>query len=709
MSQASMSRCGGAVAFALLAVLLCQPAAAQNSSQPHSDSGTTVSASAEMPALEAFVDGVVSAYMTEQKIAGAQVAIVRNGEPVLVKGYGIDAVEPARAVDPTQSLFRLGSISKTFTWLSLMQLAERGRLEITDPINAHLPDELDVPDEGFEQPIRIVDLMNHTAGFEDVLQHLFLPEGEQLIPLTEQLARYRPRRVREPGKLAAYSNYSTALAGAIVAHVSGMQFEQYVERNILGPLGMSSTTFREAYPPAPDLPQPMPVELAARRSQNIEWRRGAWRSLPHEYMVSMSPAASAVSTAQDMARYMAALLDPQRLESAGVLQAGTLAEMRAPSFQAAPGLPAMHHGFFNTPLGTHTPIELDNLSHGGATLHFMSFMAIIPDLSARATLQEAAAQSAEDSQTGDDPQSADDPQTAQAAAQAAGGYSGSLGIFATTNSAPGVQLVLALPEKILARYFPPAAREPSTPPQGSADRAKDYVGRYRPARRSYTKLEKALSLPSEVPISMTSDGYLVVTLAAEAGRFVEIGPDLFRRRDGDVTLAFRRDQNGRVTHLLMGSGAMERIGFFQTFAWVALVAIVAAITCVGIVVAALVRRRRSEAEALWEQRAAQFLTGAAVAWLAFMVLCAAWAAPFFGPDGQDRFIYTYPQALLKVALGLALLAVGLTVLAVVSFVPAWSAGRWTLWRRLRHSAAVVVLVALVATLMHWNVIGFHYY
>ena len=119
--------------------------------------------------------------MAQDQIAGVQVAVVGNGETLLVKGYGIDSVEPRRAVDPNQSLFRIGSISKTFTWLSIMQLAERGQLKLDDPINDHLPDELDVPDEGFEQPIRIVDLMNHTAGFEDILQGLFVAAGRDAV------------------------------------------------------------------------------------------------------------------------------------------------------------------------------------------------------------------------------------------------------------------------------------------------------------------------------------------------------------------------------------------------------------------------------------------------------------------------------------------------------------------------------------------------
>ena len=186
-------RCNWVVLFA---ALVCQRAAAES-----------------LPNLESFVDGVVGGFMSQQQIAGAEVAVVRDGEILLVKGYGIDQVEPRRAVDPNESLFRLGSISKTFTWLSIMQLAERGKLKLTDPINDHLPDELDIPDEGFEQPIRIIDLMNHTAGFEDILQGLFVAGDATPLSLKEQLQQRRPHRVREPGRFMVHVNPSTRATG----------------------------------------------------------------------------------------------------------------------------------------------------------------------------------------------------------------------------------------------------------------------------------------------------------------------------------------------------------------------------------------------------------------------------------------------------------------------------------------------------------------
>lgn len=628
----------------------------------------SASADPELPNLEAFVDGVVGAYMSHDQIAGVQVAVVRNGETLLVKGYGIATVEPRRAVDPNQSLFRLGSISKTFTWLSIMQLAERGRLKLDDPINDHLPDELDVPDEGFEHPIRVIDLMNHAAGFEDLLQGLFVAADAPPLPLDEQLRVRRPHRVREPGKLMAYSNYGTALAGAIVAHVSGMEYESYVEQNILTPLGLTHTTFREQYAPAEGLPQPMPADLAAQLAQNIESRGGEWQVIPHEHIVSMAPAGAAVSTAADMALYMLALLDPQRLEAAGVLKVATFAQLREPSFQSAPGMPAMHHGFFNTPLGVSERLGFDNLSHAGATLHFRSFMVVTEDL----------------------------------------GEQGTVGVFVAANSAPAQRMILALPEQILAKYFVPSPQAAPIVAEGAAIRAHEYAGQYRSARRSYTQLEKIIGIGS-VPVTATKDGSLTIQLGGPELRLVEVAEDLFRQPDGDVTIAFVRDERGAITYVMTPFGAFERVGFFMSQQWVALMLGTALLACIGILIAAALRREPVPPHSVGERRSAQVITGTAIAWLLFMVLLIAWVLPFASPQAQDQFVYTFPQPLLKVALAVGVVATGLSVLGIATLVPVWRERTWPIGRRLRHCAAVALFIALVATLLQWNAIGFRYY
>jgi hypothetical protein len=381
----------------------------------------------------------------------------------------------------------------------------------------------------------------------------------------------------------------------------------------------------------------------------------------------MAPAGAAVSTAADMARYMLALLDPYRLEAAGVLRADTFAKMREPSFQGAPGMPAMHHGFFNTPLGVTTRLGIDNLSHGGATLHFRSFMVVTDDL----------------------------------------GEQGTLGIFVAANSATAIRMVQAIPERILAEYFQHAADVTPTVPEGGAGRAQQYAGAYRTARRSYTQFESILNVGT-IDVNATPEGYLVISLGGAPLRFVEIGEDLFRQPDGDATIAFVRDERGAISHLVTHIGTLERVGFFASLQWLLLLLATALFTCIGVLIAAALRREPVPPHSVGERRSAQVISGTAAAWLVFFVLVAAWMLPFVGPAGQDQFVYGYPHPLLKVALAVGVVATGLSVLGIATLVPVWRERTWPIGRRLRHSVAVVLFVALVSTLLHWNAIGFRY-
>jgi hypothetical protein len=303
-----------------------------------------------------------------------------------------------------------------------------------------------------------------------------------------------------------------------------------------------------------------------------------------------------------------------------------------------------------------TRLGVDNLSHGGATLHFRSFMVVTNDLGDR----------------------------------------GNLGVFVAANSAPGVTLVQAVAEQILAKYFPPAPEAVLTVPEDGASRVQEYAGQYRTARRSYTQFEKIINVGA-VNVTATKDSHLVIKLGGPALRFVEIGKDLFRQPDGDATIAFVRDERGAISHLVTHIGTLERVGFFDSLQWLALLLVAVLLTCIGILVAAV--RRRS----------ADVLTGTAIVWLAFIVLILAWMLPFAAPEAQDQFVYGYPHPLLKVALAIGVVATGLSVLGIATLVPVWRERAWPIGRRLRHTAAVALFVALVATLLQWNAIGFRYF
>ncbi|HEV7384049.1 MAG TPA: serine hydrolase domain-containing protein, partial [Phenylobacterium sp.] len=180
-----------------------QPAAVAAQAAPQAEPpppapGARLNPGQALPAaeLEAFVDGVMKDAMAREHIAGATVSIVQNGQVVLKKGYGFASLAPNRPVDPDRTLFRVGSISKTFTWIALMKEVEAGRIRLNQPVNLYLPEKVQVKDQGYDQPVRVQNLMDHSSGFEDrALGQLFERDYERVRPLDLYLRQERPKRV----------------------------------------------------------------------------------------------------------------------------------------------------------------------------------------------------------------------------------------------------------------------------------------------------------------------------------------------------------------------------------------------------------------------------------------------------------------------------------------------------------------------------------
>src|SRR5690606_35310692 len=150
-------------------------------------------------------------------------------------------------VDPVATLFRPGSVSKLFTWTAVMQLVEQGKLDLDADINQYIDFEIPLYD-GILVTLRQV--MTHSAGFEEQFRALITADPAAITPLGEALKYWVPERIHAPGTTPAYSNYATALAGHVVERVSGESFDDYIERHIFQPLGMSNSSFRQPLPPA---------------------------------------------------------------------------------------------------------------------------------------------------------------------------------------------------------------------------------------------------------------------------------------------------------------------------------------------------------------------------------------------------------------------------------------------------------------------------
>jgi CubicO group peptidase (beta-lactamase class C family) len=356
---------GLAIILSLVAPLSGRPTLAQaNSNTPHTVGSSASWSQLSQPEgptdpaeLETFFDGFVE----EHDVAGAVVAVVKDGELFFLKGFGYADAENGVPVDPDTTLFPLASVTKLLTWTAVMQLSERGMVNLDIDVNTYL--DFDIPDTYPGQPVTLKHLMAHTAGFEQQMYGMFPSDLRDVLPMGEWLADNIPGRVFPPGEVTAYSNYGTALAGYIVERMSGVAYHEYIERYILEPLGMEYATVR----------QPVPDSLSAHMARQYRFVDGAleagdpgWSNVP--------PAGSASASGADMAKFMIAHLQGGRYGDARILEEATAKQMHGHLFANDERLNGFAHGFIESNRNGQWII-----GHGGGTNLASNLLVLFPE------------------------------------------------------------------------------------------------------------------------------------------------------------------------------------------------------------------------------------------------------------------------------------------------------------------------------------------
>lgn len=297
--------------------------------------------------VDSWLDGLMPYGLATGDIAGAVVIVVKDGKVLTQRGFGYADMKTRAPIDPANTLFRPGSISKLFTWTAVMQQVQAGKLDLDRDINDYL--DFRIP-PAFGKPITLRNLMTHTGGFEETAKYLIATKVSDNRPLDAALKRSVPTRIYAPGSTASYSNYGASLAGYIVQRVSGEQFEVYVQHHIFGPLGMTQSTFV----------QPLPAALGPKLSKGYAAASGDPQ--PYE-IIPLSPAGALSATGTDMAKFMIAHLSA----SNPLLDARTARLMYATANTPIPGMPGMALGFYHEDRN-----GLNIIGHGGDTDWFHS-------------------------------------------------------------------------------------------------------------------------------------------------------------------------------------------------------------------------------------------------------------------------------------------------------------------------------------------------
>lgn len=308
--------------------------------------------------VSAWLDGFMPYALARGNIAGAVVVVVKDGQPLFEKGYGVADVKTRAPVDPRTTLFRPGSVSKLFTWTAVMQLVQAGKIDLDADINTYL--DFKIP-PAFGKPITMRDLMTHSPGFSDAAKNLITDDPKKNMTLEAAVKSAVPARIFPPGTTPAYSNYGAALAGYIVQRISGEPFADYIAQHILTPLGMTHSTF--------DLP--LPAGWAVNMSKGYGVASGP--AHPFEF-VAASPAGALSASGDDMGKFMIAQLADGAYPGGRILEAKTAELMHSPQFRPVAALPAMDLGFYQEPGNGRRVI-----GHAGDTAWFHSDLHLFLD------------------------------------------------------------------------------------------------------------------------------------------------------------------------------------------------------------------------------------------------------------------------------------------------------------------------------------------
>lgn len=179
---------------------------------------------------------------------GLSVAVVRHNQVELATGIGLADVATGRPAT-ADTLFRVGSVSKNFVALAIMQLANEGKLDLMDPVRQWLPDVWFDNRWEATDPVRIVDLLEHTTGWDDIHFKDYAKSSKGM-DLRQELEFAKDSRVSRwrPGTRFAYCNTGPVVAALIVERVSGLRFETYAQSHLFAPIGMTTATFLQPDP-----------------------------------------------------------------------------------------------------------------------------------------------------------------------------------------------------------------------------------------------------------------------------------------------------------------------------------------------------------------------------------------------------------------------------------------------------------------------------
>ena len=299
--------------------------------------------------------------MAAQRIPGLALGIVKDDRITYLRGFG-KADDSGRPVTP-QTPFIIGSLSKSFTALAIMQLVEAGKIELDAPVQRYLP-WFRVADDQASAEITVRDLLNHTSGLSTKTGRTFQGNGDARDSALENAVRKLSSA--EPaapvGETYQYSTINYSVLGLIVQTVAGRSYESYVQTEILDPLQMRHSFTSEASAEQYGLATGHHYLFGRPRAADLPYNRG------------LVPAGYLISSAEDMTRYLIAQLNGGRYGTASVLSPAGVRELHHPAVRTPEAGTSYGMGWFVGPIN-----GIPAIHHQGETFNFHANAVLMPE------------------------------------------------------------------------------------------------------------------------------------------------------------------------------------------------------------------------------------------------------------------------------------------------------------------------------------------
>lgn len=477
----------------LLATMIAAPAASASPGSGTHPARTPPATTPSPEAVQEFVDTRVPELLDEHGAPGIAVTVVADGTQVASAAHGMADLARSTPLDEATHSFPTASIAKSFTAMAVLQLVERGDIDLDEDITTYLPEDVGVADTHPEEPVTVHHLLTHTAGFAETLDWDDPDDPGSWRSAHEFLRETTADRIFPPGEFSAYSNYGMGLAGLIVEEVGGQPFEEYVHEHVFTPLGMEGTEFGQL------------DDLA--ETHDLVTLHLPDGSVAVNDRIPLTASGGAITTTDDMARFMLALLDGGELDGERVLDPESVKMMLDRQYEYHPEGTALGYGTYEWRTGPPRGV-----GHGGDLGGLHTGYMLLPEIDT--------------------------------------------GMFVTVNGSdpdPGESVLDDLRFAVLHAFADTFA--PIDPPQGELAHETDlgvYTGTYITTRRPTGGVERLIPLFDNLTVRDAGDGSLRVSGAVVSEeRWLPVGEGVFVAESGTDELLFV-GEGDRATGVYLG-------------------------------------------------------------------------------------------------------------------------------------------------------------